>query len=220
MSSKCQKTWDNLFGLKSAFLKILTIILSVCLLFLIPMIFFTISVPFGTLRYLIHKSAKCFRPDLGKMVTLSTTPMAIDSLYTKPKTSIVVGLILEGTLDLTRIRNIVSKNILGARFPNGEMKYPELKQYLTSWLGYYFWKDEKHFDLEKHVRMESQNPSTTYSEQDIKNIYQTLVRNPWNRKRSLWELILMPNSYPKGLDATTSHTILFLRVHHSIGDGK
>lgn len=220
MTEGGQKCCGILTLFKYIYVKFLTLIIAAFLFFLIPLLFILISLPCHTFRYLLSKSAKWIRPDLEKMVTIRGTLCAIDNLYKLPKATTVIGLYLEGNLDIERLKITIKRNLFEDKLSsNGKIKYPELKQYLTSWMGYFFWKEDKTFDLDRHVTMQNLNGFSTNSDTEVQQVAQTLLQKPWTKNRPVWEINLLPNCYLKGHEALLPHTILFLRFHHTLGDG-
>lgn len=37
--------------------------------------------------------------------------------------------------------------------PKNKLRYPELQQFITNWLGFKFWQWETHFNPREHIKM-------------------------------------------------------------------
>jgi len=95
-------------------------------------------------------------------------------------------------------------------------KYLELKQFLYSFLGYYFWKPSSNFDLQKQVKelIIPSEHSNKFNE-ICNEIVQSCVNKAWKKESPLWEINLINinnNDNQKG-------SVLIFRFHHSLGDG-
>jgi hypothetical protein len=104
---------------------------------------------------------------------------------------------------------------------NDELKYPELKQTIVSWGGYFFWKDCPDFDYNKHVRLYNigESETSSYTDTELHSIRQTLLNQPWIRNMPLWEIIFIQNCYPSHLAPSSPHTTIVFRFHHVLADG-
>jgi hypothetical protein len=164
------------------------------------------------LAHLVHGE------ELKKIVTLVSSYFATDDLYDRPKANILILLTVEGNVGISTFREIFFKNVLNARSSDGELKYPELKQCIVNWGGYSFWKECPDFNLENHIRTyNATRPSHT--DKDIQHLRESLVNAKWERNKPLWEVILVQNHYPKGASNPGPHTTIFVRHHHTVGDG-
>jgi len=218
MTTSHQKSSFVFSLLRKLLVKLKTVLVTLILMFLFPGIFLLVSIPFGLFRYTFHKLTTWWEPSVGKIVSLRGTVFAIDTLYTQPKASVVIGLIFQGPIDLTLLKKRVRLNLLKRTLPNGELQYPELKQYLNKRMGYYFWKNDPTFDLSRHV-MTHKSKLSTYSDSDIKEIYEQLIHKPWEVNRPLWDMRIVSNFYPKGSGITKAHSVIFIRYHHALSDG-
>jgi hypothetical protein len=169
------------------------------------------------LAHLVHGK------ELGKIVTPMSSLFATDDIYDHPKANVLVLLTLEGTLEMNRFREIFTNNVLNARDSDGRWKYPELKQCIQRWGGYYFWKDCPDFNLEEHVRLYKNESGSSVTDFDIKSLQERFVRQKWKRNQPLWEAHLVHNyEYkPNWVSNSNSgpHTMIIMRYHHTTGDG-
>jgi hypothetical protein len=156
--------------------------------------------------------------ELRKILTLMTSVFAMDDLYDRPMANMLVLLTVEENVEIDRFREIFFKNVLNARSSDGELKYPELKQCIVNWGGYSFWKECPDFNVDKHIRIyNATRPSHT--DKDIQHLRESLVNAKWERNKPLWEVILVQNHYPKGASNPGPPTTIFVRYHHTVGDG-
>jgi hypothetical protein len=158
--------------------------------------------------------------ELGKIVTLVTSTFAADGIYDRTRANLLLLLTVEGNMDIHRFRELFTKNVLNAkRSSDGELKYPELQQYIVNWGGYRFWKDCPDFNLEEHVRLYN-DTGASCTDKDILELRESLANANWKRGKPLWEFILVQNCYPKSAASNSGpHTTVFIRWHHSAGDG-
>lgn len=73
----------------------------------------------------------------------------------RPLISLVVQSQLKDRIELSRLREIVETRVLPARENNstGNLKFPELRQFLTVWGGYFFWEWDPAFNLDNHLKV-------------------------------------------------------------------
>lgn len=74
--------------------------------------------------------AKYLRPDLGKIVTTRSMFSAVYDVYTKPSMTVVISVIVDGKLELEKLMKEFELKTANARYDNGELKYPEMRQHL------------------------------------------------------------------------------------------
>jgi hypothetical protein len=109
-----------------------------------------------------------------KMITCMGTLFAGDDLHNRPKAKVVAVLTVEGNLQLERYKGIAKSNTLNARDTRRKLIYPELKQCVVRWGGYYFWKDYLAFNLENHVKLYNDESGESFTHTDISRITETL----------------------------------------------
>jgi hypothetical protein len=163
--------------------------------------------------------------DLKKLVTLVSSLLAADDIHEKPKANLLTMLTVEGNFEIARLREIFIKNVLNAKqagsCSDGELKYPELQQFIVNWGGYYFWKDCPDFKLEEHVRLYDEDSAggINHQDEDIILLRDKALNQKWERNKPTWELVLVHNCYPQFASNPGPHTTIFVRWHHSAGDG-
>jgi len=170
------------------------------------------------LRTLVRITAHMiYGKSLGKLLTTRGVCSAQDNLYKKPQNNIVLKTTFDGRIELEELRNLVKRKWLGAYVKGAIEKYPELKQHLHSFLGYYFWKPCPNFDLQEQVK-ELIIP-LEYSDKlnEICNeIVQSSVIQAWKKESPLWEINLVNINNRK---ENVTGSVLILVFHHSLADG-
>jgi len=130
-----------------------TILITVWILVTLP-ITIILVLPFYILRWTVSNLSRYFRPDLAQMVSAVSSLLAADTVYSCPRINIGVNLKLDTLNRKTtkgEIVQIFQSSWIAARNAQGKLLYPEFQQYLTSWMGYSFWKWELDFEIENHV---------------------------------------------------------------------
>jgi len=158
---------------------------------------------------------------LGDMVGSFGTIFTLDDLYGKPRNNYAISLKIEGELDVSKLKTIISANILGRKLRNGKLQYQELQQDFTMFLGYLFYKNVDNFNLDNHV-WEYKSEKKWINEMKLLEITQELVNKNWIKGQSLWEVVLVPNVInedQQGTDKPQTYSTLILRLHHSLADG-
>jgi len=155
-----------------------------------------LTLPFVIYRTFVKYCAKVFRKDLSDMLSPRSNTFAADRITKCPKHNIVFSIILEGDLDLKRIQSDFTTQVINNKQKdhNGKYRYQKLFQYLVNWGGYFFWKDDKDFDLSNHIKSFPDN--IEHTEKDLIALNQTYLGRKWPNKRPLWEFVLMPNYTP------------------------
>jgi hypothetical protein len=154
-----------------------------------------------------------------KMITCMGTLFAAEDLHNRPKANVVAVLTVEGDIQLERYKEIANCHILNATDSCGELIYPELKQCIVRWGGYYFWKDCLDFNLENHVKLYNNESGESFTHRDINRITETLVNAKWTKDKPLWEVTLVQNFYSSNSESGGPYTAVLARWHHATGDG-
>lgn len=182
------------------------------------------STPVYLFRFILSKTIKYFRPDLGKLVTSRGQFASVDewtSLKRPPRANIVAAMIVEGHLSVTEARERAEKNLIGARDDQGNEKYPEIKQYCTIFMGFKVWKWDPHFSIDNHLKV-IDNTDSVFTPSDLRDMIETLANQPFHPKRSPWEIIVVYNyvSHNHGVgENDIRKTIFIAKFHHVLADG-
>ena len=122
-----------------------TVILGFFLLFFVPCLFISLT-PVYLFRWIVSKIlSRIFHPDLGKILHTRGATLSVDNIYSGiPKCNIFVAGVVDGKLAMEVFVENCGRVILGKR-EDGTHESPELQQYITSWMGFHFWKWDKDF---------------------------------------------------------------------------
>jgi diacylglycerol O-acyltransferase len=109
-------------------------------------------------------------------------------------------LVIDGTLDRERLRQVVEQRIL---------VLPRFKQRIVRRGGKPSWEDDPEFDLDAHVHwMRLPAPG---GDAQLGDLISGLVSEPLDPRRPLWSFHFV--------EGYTGGTAFYARVHHCIGDG-
>jgi hypothetical protein len=197
---------------KSRFTRVL---LSGIILLSFPFLILPVALIIKLWRKCVGWLAKLFKPSLGRMLSTLGVLLAGDDVYGLLNTNILIELSSEG--DLTAEHYRVAFLELEERANSKEEHYPELKQGLTSWMGYWFFQNDADFDIKNHIT-EYHNPhNERYTEENLIKIKEELIQRRWRRGGPLWEIIVIKNYFPEG--SIIPHTATIPRFHHALADG-
>jgi len=101
---------------------------------------------------------------------------------------------------------------------DGSDKYPELRQSLVPYSGYLFWKWDSNFDIRNHVTY-GYNGSFKMDEDSFNKAQKALLRKPYQKDRSPWEAILIPEFISKYNPEQGPQTLILVRFSHALTDG-
>ena len=109
-------------------------------------------------------------------------------------------LLFEGPVNLERLIATVAH-----RLPN----YPRFTQTVATRFGIPYWVEDQHFDIRKHIELESWEHEATREE--LQNYIAGMANVPLDPSRPLWHMHVIDR-------VQGGHAIVF-RVHHSLTDG-
>jgi hypothetical protein len=211
-----------MFDTNIAFKLFATLLLSVCITILIPVIL-TALIPLVIYRRLLFYSAKYVNPRLGKMLTTRSSFLAADDFNTKPLVAEVFPLILEGspTPSIDKIRNQFQDRVLNLKcLKTGKLCYPELRQTITRFMGYSFWKNVDDFKLEDYIYTLPAFEHRPIEDSEITQKLAYFTTKPFPKNRAMWELILIPEYIPTpGSMPKSNYFVILFRQHHALADG-
>lgn len=118
-------------------------------------------------------------------------------------------LIVEGSIDLKRVRHMLSSRVVQAKTGSGDYMYPKLTQTVVHLPSGPTWFFDNKFNLHNHI---FSGPEIT-SEEALQKYIAKLLFQPLHTSRPLWEVIVL-NSFGQKQD-----TVLICRLHHCIADG-
>jgi hypothetical protein len=192
--------------------------LAVILILTVPVILI-LSLPLVIYKYLVVLSAKAFRPDLKDILSPSSAIFAQHDSLDDPKCSVVLPMVFDGELGIQEFRDAFRTRILEHKTACGKLPYAGFQQCLTDWMGFKFWKEVKDFNIEDHIKVHPDvRTDEVVNEDDLTKLCATLVTKSYDKTRSPWEFLLVPNvqipSEPGRL-----HTAIVFRFNHALCDG-
>lgn len=198
------------------------VVLSVYLLVIL------LALPMYLFRFVLSKVTKLgYHPNLGNMVTARGQFLAIEQFTSpekSPRSNIVASVVLDGCISIDQLRETIQKNLLDAKDPNSnELRYPEAQQFITSYIGYKYWAQDEHFQIENHVKTvnprEGQDISPV-SWCQLEAFIEDLVNQSFHLQRSPWEILLVENYTNPELKPTGEKmSVIIFRFHHCLADG-
>ncbi|CAG7725583.1 unnamed protein product [Allacma fusca] len=143
------------------------------------------------------------------MLSTRSALLATDWPYHRPLFNLTVKLTFKETLTLDQIMSLIETKWIHATFDTGQLKYPELRQYLTKWMGFFFWKSEQDFRLERHI-----SEIHLKTQKDLGQLIDALVLKPFEEGLSPWRGILVQIE-----NSSKNQTVALLSWHHCMWDG-
>jgi hypothetical protein len=187
---------------------------------LAPILLLFAFLPLIFLRLLIARVvAPYLRPDLGKILSTSSTIFAAEDLYSSQASPLTVtsAFIIRGKPSLSKFREEFQSKAIS------QGNYPELRQNVVSYCGYLFWRDFEDFKLEEHIYSYKEDPHRQIrSQKELLDLMMSLCSVPWRKDRALWEIIFLPLPYEWELRygaESLGMTVALIRVHHALADG-
>lgn len=187
------------------------------------MVFLILS-PICVFRFIVAKSVRLFRPDLGNILTAHSTLTGVDDTYGSPDCSVFTALLGEGDMQLEPICDRMTE-VINLKNSNGQLLYPELQQSITKFMGFMFWKWDKHFDINNHVKYfnhceyNETLSNDEITEDEFRKVIPKLNREPFKANTSPWEFRIFKNYKPKCPEKSDSnYTLIVFRFGHSLSD--
>ncbi|XP_068732657.1 putative diacyglycerol O-acyltransferase Mb3154c [Montipora capricornis] len=119
-------------------------------------------------------------------------------------------MIIEGTPDIEKLRQIVCSRLVHGKDEKGDNICPRLTQIIEKHFGYFVWKEDDNFCMRKHVITWGRDLPNSLQELD--DTISEICSIPLPEFLSPWQFLVIP--IPK-----ENCFGLLLRFHHSIGDG-
>jgi len=91
-----------------------------------------------------------------------------------------------------------------------------MKQYLTKWCGFFFWKQVSNFNIKNHYGIHTNDE---VQESEICEIISNWISEPFPEHQSPWYFLIIPNFTPEGDTSSEKKFAVLMRVHHCISDG-
>lgn len=168
----------------------------------------------------------------GKMINFTEGFFNDDFVHNTPKSTVVTSLTLDGDISVEEVRKLFTKNVLEQKIwetgKGEQVRYPEFKQYITTFMGFRVWKVDPHFHIDNHIfeRRVTNNNSiemTTFTaEIDMTSLHQELCNKKFQPRRSPWDITVIRNAVITNESSYSGSlkTILYFRIHHILCDGK
>lgn len=119
-------------------------------------------------------------------------------------------MIIEGRPDIGKLRKIICERLVYGKDEKGERICPRLTQVIQKHLGYFVWKEDEEFSMEKQVlNWEGNYPKRL---EDLDEVISEICSTPLPETLSPWQFLVVPI-----LEGNCFGFLL--RVHHSVADG-
>ncbi|CAL8085287.1 unnamed protein product [Orchesella dallaii] len=195
-----------------------------CVLFL----FVILSLPIYLLRFVLIVFARHFHAkSLGNPITSLGTCFASEfppsNQKNSPRSTVVATFVIEGEVPMESVETLIKRRWFESETEgeviNLKCRYPELQQYVESWMGFLFWKQDPEFQLQNHLKTHHLH-SDTEMEEHYCSFIEDLINKTFVPKRSPWEIYIVPNYQNELYEIQNEvNTLLAIRFHHSLADG-
>ncbi|CAG7820995.1 unnamed protein product [Allacma fusca] len=187
--------------------------------------------PIYTWRYILGKLNSTFHPKEGNILSTKSAVFAADDMYCKPKCPLLVLFLIEGKMSLSKLREKVQEDMINKRKVSGDFTYPELQQCISKWMGFYFWRWDKQFEIKNHVKnYEGSLRNQVCEEDSLPILVNDLTNQPFKKGHSPWEIVLLSNVNIKPTrefyfvegpeeNKPRNQSVIIFRLHHSLADG-
>ena len=193
---------DILTGIISVFVTIaVSVPISLVILIILPMAFLVKTL--GT---------SCFHPRVSGCCHyeyLSSHDAYFFSQESQPVLHSV--LIIDGSLPLARIRQVVTSRVIDAKNASGELMYPRFSDCVKILPAGPAWKKDESFHIHHHIYLGHR----VSSKSELEDYISELTSKPLPMERPLWEIVVVGASD----DCESKDTVLVCRVHPCISDG-
>ncbi|XP_035704707.1 uncharacterized protein LOC118434702 [Folsomia candida] len=185
----------------------LSLVLTPCLLICVVFPLYLIRlISCITSKFVLSKNSRILSP-ISSIFTSDN--------FSKPRCTLVLAAIVEGSLNKDEI--VTRLNLV---FNSG--LYPELRQKLCRWMGFWFWGDCSDFNLDHHLKFhENTSSSSLVDEVQVRKIRNELVKKEFDTNKPLWEMCIYPyTTIINGHDTNTEpKSVAIFRIHHCVADG-
>lgn len=119
-------------------------------------------------------------------------------------------MVVDGPPDINKLRKIICERLVYGKDEKGERICPRLTQVIQRHLGYYVWKEDEDFRVEKQVlNWTGDHPKRL---EDLDEAISEICSTPLPEAVSPWQFLVVPILEENCFG-------LLLRVHHSVADG-
>lgn len=222
---------QSLQSVRKIFIDILYIIIGTLIITPGILLYFVITVPFILYRALITTLLLKYS-GYRKMVSRGfETAHALEyvSCVSKgqpSKNTILTRIVIDGHVPFDICVDHIKTKWITSRTNNNQWKFPKFREYVHSWMGYSYWRQDPHFDFNSHIHCYSVNDSQSLDEY-ISNRFENLLNKPFLPKRSPWDVYVLHglgqmSEFDKETLSTNSKakiTVFVVRTHHVLADG-
>lgn len=133
--------------------------------------------------------------------------------------------VLRGHVSVAAVRKILAERITDVQDERGRFKHPKFRQVVEKRCGVVVWMWADNFHVDSHVRQLQVNcrPRMFEDETDIMNEMGARTNLPFVRGQAKWEVLLAPLrrfGTSKNSEEEWTHTVVLMRLHHALGDGR
>ncbi|XP_071528880.1 putative diacyglycerol O-acyltransferase Mb3154c [Panulirus ornatus] len=133
--------------------------------------------------------------------------------------------VLRGQVSVAAVRKIIAERITDARDESGRFRHPKFRQVVEKRCGVVVWMWADNFHVDSHVRQLQVNcrPRLFQDENDVLNEMSARTNLPFVRGQARWEVLLAPLKKfdtSKNSEEEWTHTVVLMRLHHALGDGR
>jgi hypothetical protein len=154
---------------------------------------------------------RLFFQDIDEIFLSQDVFFSMDPWETRPDSGVPILFRLQGEIDIDRIRRGVIKSVIQCQREDKSLKYDKLQQYPVKVGGFNFWKWDRNFLVENHVKLVS---GAQLDETNICDYIAKTCRDPYGKNRPLWDLSFVPD-----FNGDKNQSLMIMRIHHSYADG-
>lgn len=189
--------------------KLALVLITFSVYLLIVPVFAVFMFPVYIYRGLVIILQKIFHPEWVCIMNSRDALVGLDDTTKRCDCMIVASVVFRGVPDMQRIREHFEKNVMQVKNAKGGNEYEKLTHYYENWMGFPFWKQEKEFKLEEHLRLFDYKVNTTtaidrngkeaeyVTEEDLLRCCGEIEKLPFAKGQSPWEILVLPNFIPK-----------------------
>lgn len=145
------------------------------------------------------------------------------------RNTILTRQVLEGHVPFKICKEKLENGWIKAKNNNQHWKFPELREYIDSWMGHCYWREESQFDFNSHVHY---HKTEEFKDVDhyTSNLFEQLMNTPFLPQKSPWDVHIIhgwkqdcsPSENNNSLVTIKNPeiTVVVTRTHHVLGDGK
>jgi hypothetical protein len=197
-------------------LSVLAIPMPIVLVSLVPLLIYRTS-----LRYAVRH----FKPSLVEIVAPKASIFAMSDINKSAKGLYAVSILMEGIPSEKEVKEGVRSTLDEKCSTTGLPLYPELRQSIVKFGGFWFWSPIENFRIEDQVGYHRERINV--DEDSVLQLLKEECSVPIAKNKALWKLTCYSNvkltsrdlsNYNKNSD-NKIHSLIILTVHHTLVDG-